>query len=94
MSDLISAARSGNRRETLEALRDKIAASIQNCESGRDVAALSKRLMEVMGELDALPRSRDDSPLARAKRGAAIAASARREGAGEDGGGVGTGPSS
>lgn len=60
MADLVSAARSGSRRETLEALRDKIAASIQDCDSGRDVAALSKRLMEVMGELDALPRPADD----------------------------------
>ena len=59
MADLVSAARSGSRRETLEALRDKIAASIQDCESGRDVAALSKRLMEVMGELDALPKPKD-----------------------------------
>lgn len=70
MADLIKAARSGSRRETLEALRDKIAASIQDCESGRDVAALSKRLMEVMGEIDALPKPRGDSPLAKAKRGA------------------------
>ena len=70
MADLIKAARSGSRRDTLEALRDKIAASIQDCESGRDVAALSKRLMEVMGELDALPKPKGDSPLAKAKRGA------------------------
>ena len=70
MADLIKAARSGSRRETLEALRDKIAASIQDCESGRDVAALSKRLMEVMGEIDALPKPNGDSPLAKAKRGA------------------------
>jgi len=70
MADLIKAARSGSRRETLEALRDKIAASIQDCESGRDVAALSKRLMEVMGEIDALPKPKGDSPLAKAKRGA------------------------
>ena len=56
MANLIEAARSGDRRRTLEALRDKLAASIQDCESGRDVAALSKRLMEVMGELDALPQ--------------------------------------
>lgn len=69
MADLISAAQSGNRRETLEALRDKIAASIQDCESGRDVAALSKRLMEVMGELDALPQPKKDSPLAKARNG-------------------------
>lgn len=69
MADLVSAAQSGNRRETLEALRDKIAASIQDCESGRDVAALSKRLMEVMGELDALPQPKNDSPLAKARNG-------------------------
>ena len=56
MANLMDAARSGDRRRTLEALRDKLAASIQDCESGRDVAALSKRLMEVMGELDALPQ--------------------------------------
>ena len=56
MANLMDAARSGDRRKTLEALRDKLAASIQDCESGRDVAALSKRLMEVMGELDALPQ--------------------------------------
>ena len=70
MADLVKAAKSGSRRETLEALRDKIADSIQNCESGRDVAALSKRLMEVMGELDALPKPKKESPLAKAKRNA------------------------
>lgn len=70
MADLINAAKSGDKRETLEALRDKIAGSIQDCESGRDVAALSKRLMEVMNEIDALPKPKGDSPLAKAKRGA------------------------
>lgn len=64
MADLVSAAKCGSRRDVLEALRDKLAASIQDCESGRDVAALSKRLMEVMGELDALPRQSDDDGLA------------------------------
>ena len=68
MADLVSAAASGDRRKTLEALRDKLAASVADCESGRDVAALSKRLMEVMKELDALPVPKGDSPLARAKR--------------------------
>ena len=68
MGDLVSAAKSGSKRDTLEALRDKIASSIQDCESGRDVAALSKRLMEVMNELDALPKEKKDSPLARARR--------------------------
>jgi hypothetical protein len=54
-SNLTEAAASNNRRKTLIALRDKLAATIETCESGRDIAALSKRLMEVMGELDTLP---------------------------------------
>jgi len=70
VADLVNAAKSGNRRETLEALRDKIAESIQGCESGRDVAALSKRLMEVMGEIELLPKPKKESPLEKAKRGA------------------------
>ena len=71
MADLVNAAKSGSKRDTLEALRDKIAASIQDCESGRDVAALSKRLMEVMNEIDALPKQKKDSPLAKARRNGA-----------------------
>lgn len=55
MSTLSEAAAGNNRRDTLIALRDKLARTIDECESGRDIAALSKRLMEVMGELDALP---------------------------------------
>ena len=70
MADLVEAARNGDRRKTLEALRDKLAASIQDCESGRDVAALSKRLMEVMAELDSMPQPKAESPLAKARRGA------------------------
>ena len=70
MADLVKAAKSGSKRDTLEALRDKIAASIADCESGRDVAALSKRLMEVMNEIDALPKPKKESPLAKAKRDA------------------------
>ena len=69
MANLVDAAKSGKKRDTLEALRDKIAASIEHCESGRDVAALSKRLMEVMNEIDELPKEKKDSPLARAKNG-------------------------
>lgn len=55
MLSLTEAARSGDKRATLTALRDKIAETIENCESGRDMAANSKRLMEVMAELEALP---------------------------------------
>lgn len=53
--NLVEAARSGNKRETLIALRDILATTIQNCESGRDMASNTKRLMEVMAEIEALP---------------------------------------
>ena len=55
MANLVEAAKSGNKRETLIALRDKLAYTIQNCDSGRDMASNSKRLMEVMSELEQLP---------------------------------------
>ena len=55
MADLIQAAKSGDKRATLIAVRDKLAETIQNCESGRDMASNSKRLMEVMAEIEALP---------------------------------------
>ena len=55
VTNLVDAAKSGNKRETLIALRDILAATIQNCESGRDMASNTKRLMEVMAEIEALP---------------------------------------
>lgn len=55
MTNLIDAAKSGDKRATLIALRDKLAETIQNCDSGRDMASNSKRLMEVMAEIEALP---------------------------------------
>lgn len=55
MTNLIEAAKSGNKRETLIALRDILAETIQNCDSGRDMASNTKRLMEVMAELEQLP---------------------------------------
>ena len=55
MGKLLEAAQSGDKRATLLALRDKLAQTIENCESGRDMAANTKRLMEVIGELEKLP---------------------------------------
>lgn len=55
VANLVEAARSGDKRKTLIALRDKLAETIDNCDSGRDMAANSKRLMEVMAELESLP---------------------------------------
>lgn len=55
MGTLTRAVKSGDKRRTLIALRDKIAATIDSCESGRDMAANTKRLMEVIAEIEALP---------------------------------------
>lgn len=55
MARLLEAAKSGDKRKTLIALRDKLAETIDNCDSGRDMAANSKRLMEVMAELESFP---------------------------------------
>lgn len=63
------AVRSSDRRDALIALRDKIAATIDGTDSGRDIAALSKRLMEVMREIDALPDpGESDDPVEAARR--------------------------
>ena len=59
MTNLVEAAKSGDKRATLIALRDKLAETIQNCESGRDMASNSKRLMEVMAEIEAIPDPAD-----------------------------------
>lgn len=66
MANLVEAVKSGDKRRTLIALRDKIAETIENCESGRDMAANSKRLMEVMAEIEALPA--DDAAVSKHDR--------------------------
>lgn len=60
MTNLVDAASSGDKRATLIALRDILANTIQNCESGRDMASNTKRLMEVMAEIEALPNPEDE----------------------------------
>ena len=54
MTNLVDAAKSGNKKQTLIALRDVLAQTIQTCDSGRDMASNSKRLMEVIAEIEAI----------------------------------------
>ena len=66
---LLESVRTGDRRTALVALRDSIAATIDGTDSARDVAALSKRLMEVMREIDALPDPESEAdPVEAARR--------------------------
>lgn len=54
------------RRELLEALRDKIAAEIDGDCHPRDLAALSRRLVDIAEQLDAMSDAVDDIAVAAA----------------------------
>jgi CRISPR/Cas system CSM-associated protein Csm2 small subunit len=69
MGALVQAASSGDKRKALLALRSKLAYTIETSKSGRDIAALSRRLMDVMNELDKLPdEDREPSKFDRLKK--------------------------
>jgi hypothetical protein len=51
---LVSAAVSGSRLTALRALRDRLAADLDETDSKRDVASLSQRLMDVLEQIDEL----------------------------------------
>lgn len=63
MADSLAAvAATGDRGETLRALRDRIATEIDKTASARDVAALSRQLTDVIELIDALPNTEAVSP--------------------------------
>ena len=51
---LSDAVGSGSERRALEALRDALATQLEECESARDYAALSLRLMDCLSRISAL----------------------------------------
>ena len=63
MGKLLDAVRCGDKRAILLALRDETASAIENSASGRDIAALSKRLMEICDSIDAMPSPEDATPI-------------------------------
>jgi len=52
--ELVEIVQEGDRRKSLEAIRDHVARELGYAE-GRDVAALAKQLADVIRELDGLP---------------------------------------
>lgn len=52
MDDLQQISDTGNRLETLKALRQKVAEAITRSKSGRDIAALSRQLQVIMLEIE------------------------------------------
>ena len=61
MGRLVQAAKCNDKRGMLEATRDILAYSIETCESKRDLAALTKRLVEICEMIDALPSDDESS---------------------------------
>lgn len=57
--DLITASKSGNRLETLIALRDFLADKLQNTGSSRDISSMSRRLMQCVTEIEILQKEKE-----------------------------------
>ena len=59
VDSLAGRAATGDRRATLEALRDFLAAQLQNAE--KEIPALAKQLRDTLAELDGLPDAKEAS---------------------------------
>lgn len=77
MSDVIA---QGNRRKSLEALRDHLAKELEDSPATVAIAPMAKELRAVIEELDSLPLGKEDSPVddLTAKRDARRAAARRQ----------------
>lgn len=47
----------GDRKASLVALRDRLAADLDECQSARDVSSLSQRLMDVLAQIELLEKA-------------------------------------
>lgn len=65
--NLVEATQSGDRLETLIALRDLLAARLQKANSDRDISSMSRRLMQAVCEIEMLQKERDALQNGRAK---------------------------
>ena len=57
-ADLIAAAKSGDRLRVLLALRDLLAERLQTSNADRDIASMSRRLMQTIEEIEELEKER------------------------------------
>lgn len=64
--ETVKAAAAVSRRELLRALRDRIAADIDDGVPARDLASLSKRLLDISKELDDLATAEDGDDISEA----------------------------
>lgn len=60
-SSLAVVVAAGDRVKSLRALRDRLAADIDDCGSLRDLASLSQRLMDVLAQIEACETARPEA---------------------------------
>lgn len=60
MKKMIDVAPKGNELETLKVLRDRLAAAIDETDSARDIAALSRQMTDVLERIEEV-KSRDNT---------------------------------
>jgi hypothetical protein len=58
---LVGVTQTGDRLASLEALRDLLAVQIEQCDTFRDLAALTLRLTDVLEQIDTMPAHREAS---------------------------------
>ena len=63
MNDIATIADQGDRLATLKALRHKLAETIDNSHSGRDIAALARQLQIVSGQIAEIEAQQSDDPI-------------------------------
>jgi hypothetical protein len=56
MADIAAAAQTGDQLAALTALRDRLAREIDECDSAKDIPALSRQLVDVMARIEAMTK--------------------------------------
>ncbi|MFD1504429.1 hypothetical protein FE374_05105 [Georgenia yuyongxinii] len=67
---ILTASRTGTRRDALVALRDRLASALDETRSGRDLAALARRYVDTLADLAEIDGETPspDTPLAQLRR--------------------------
>lgn len=61
MSEFTETIADGDDRAQLEALRDKLATAMDEADKGADIAALTRRLLDVLAKLKSIPDGKQKS---------------------------------
>lgn len=81
---LSDVAKNGDRIETLTALRDYLAKSLDECESDRDRAALTRQFVDVVNQLDGIKPPEQETAAERIARRAEERRAAAQKATGAD----------